>query len=60
MVEITNKEIYHVKVAAICRIIMNVISYMRAENLTLIYACRVIHNLHYIFTRPLLASVKNL
>ena len=40
MVEITDKEMYHVKVAAIHRIITNVILYTHADNLTLIYACR--------------------
>ena len=39
MVEITNKETYHVKVAEIHQNIMNIISYMHADNLTLIYAC---------------------
>ena len=36
MVEITDKEMYHVKVAAICQIIMNIISYTHADNLMLI------------------------
>ena len=39
MVEITdNKEMYHVKVAAIRQIITNIISYTHADNLTLIYS----------------------
>ena len=40
MVEITDKEMYHVKVAAISQIIMNIILYTLADNLTSIYACR--------------------
>ena len=39
MVEITDKETYHVKVATIRQIIMNIILYTHADNLTLIYAC---------------------
>ena len=41
---------YHVKVAAIRRIITNIISYTHADNLTLIFCLPVIHNLRYLFT----------
>ena len=58
MVEITDKEMYHAKVAVILRIITN-ISYMCADNLTLIYACLTLSffrlkNTHYCNTNNII------